>query len=312
MEYRQLGCSGVRVSVIGLGTNRFGSPPLPQEEVTRIIDYAQEAGINYIDSANSYVKTQSEATLGRALKGRWDKFVIGTKFYNPTGDGPNDRGASRYNIMNACEASLRRLQTDHIDLYYLHRWDNPTPVEETLRALDDLVRMGKVRYIACSDLAAWQLAHANLLAEVRGWSKFVVIQSEYSLLERDVEKEVLPYCRAHNVGFVPYHPLAGGFLTGKYRRGLPPPPGSRGETAPYMKKYMAGAYYYDRVEKLDAWVQARHRSLNELAEAWLLAQPQVCSVISGASKYQQVLDNVKVVDWHLTPSDLKEIDALLA
>ena len=312
MEYRQLGCSGVRVSVIGLGTNRFGSPPLPQEEVTRIIDYAQEAGINYIDSANSYVKSQSETTLGRALKGRYDKFFIGTKFYNPTGDGINDRGASRYHIMNACEASLRRLQTDHIDLYYLHRWDNNTPIAETLRALDDLIRLGKVRYVACSDLAAWQLAHANLMAEMRGWSKFVVIQSEYSLLERDVEKEVLPYCRAHHVGFVPYHPLAGGFLTGKYRRGLPPPPGSRGETAAYMKKYMAGASYYDRVERLEAWVQVRDRSLNELAEAWLLAQPQVCSVISGASRYQQVLDNVKAVGWHLTPADLKEIDALLA
>ncbi len=312
MEYRQLGCSGVRVSVIGLGTNRFGSSPLPQEEVTRIIDYAQEAGINYIDSANSYVKTESEITLGRALKGRCDRFVIGTKFFNPMGDGTNDRGASRYHIMNACEASLRRLQTDHIDLYYLHRWDPNTPIEETLRALDDLVRMGKVRYVGCSDLAAWQLAHANLLAEMRGWSKFVVIQSEYSLLERDVEKEVLPYCRAHDVGFVPYHPLAGGFLTGKYACGLPPPPGSRGETASYMKKYMAGNHYYDRVDRLRAWVQARNRSLNELAEAWLLAQPQICSVISGASRYQQVLDNVKAVGWHLTPADLKEIDALLA
>ena len=312
MEYRQLGNSGVRVSVIGLGTNRFGSPPLPQEEVTRIIDFAQEAGINHIDSANSYVQGQSEITLGRALKGRREKFVLATKFYNPIGDGTNDRGASRNHIMNACEVSLRRLQTDHIDLYYLHRWDSKTPIEETLRALDDLVRLGKVRYVACSNLAAWQMAHANVLAEVRGWSKFVVIQSEYSLLERDVEKEILPYCRAHNVGLVPYHPLAGGFLTGKYRRGLPPPRGSRGETAPYMKKYMAGDSYYDRVEKLEAWVRARDRSLNELAEAWLLAQPQVCSVISGASRCEQVADNIKVIDWHLTPSDLKEIEALLA
>ncbi len=310
MEYRQLGSSGVRVSVIGLGTNRFGSPMLPKEEVTRIIDYAQEAGINYLDSANSYMKGESEITLGHALKGRWDKFVVGTKFWFPTGDGPNDRGASRYHMMNAFEGSLRRLQTDHIDLYYLHRWDPDTPMEETLRAMDDLVRMGKVRYIACSDLAAWQLAHANLLAEVRGWSQFVVIQSEYSLLERGVEKEVLPYCRAHNVGFIPYYPLASGILTGKYRRGLPPPPGSRGETSPNMQKYMTDTYY-DRIEKLEAWVQARDRSLNQLAEAWLLAQPQVCTVISGATKYQHVLDNARAVDWRLTPGDLKEIDALI-
>jgi aryl-alcohol dehydrogenase-like predicted oxidoreductase len=310
MEYRQLGCSGVRVSVIGLGTNRYGSPLLPQEEVTRIIDYAREVGINYVDSSNSYTKGESETTLGHALKGRWDKFVVATKFWFPTGEGTNDRGASRYHILNACEASLRRLQTDHIDLYYLHRWDDSTPIEETLRAMDDLVRMGKVRYIACSALAAWQLAHANLLAEVHGWSKFVAIQSEYSLLERGVEQEVLPYCRAQKVGFIPYYPLAGGFLTGKYPRGLPPPSGSRAEWAAYMKKYMIDANY-DRVEKLEAWARARDRGLNELAEAWLLAQPQVCSVISGATKLQHVLDNVRAADWRLTPADLKEIDALL-
>ncbi len=156
MEYRQLGCSGVRVSVIGLGTNRYGSPSLPQEEVTHIIDYALDAGINYVDSSNSYTKGQSEITLGHALKDRWDKFVVATKFWFPTGEGTNDRGASRYHMMNAIETSLRRLQTDHIDLYYLHRWDDSTPIEETLRAMDDLVRMGKVRYIACSALAAWR------------------------------------------------------------------------------------------------------------------------------------------------------------
>jgi len=310
MEYRQLGCSGVRVSVIGLGTNRFGSPMLPQEEVNRIIDYAQEAGINFIDSADSYMKGQSEVTLGNALKGRWDKFVVATKFRTPTGDGTNDRGASRYHLMNTCEGSLRRLQTDHLDLYYLHRWDDTTPIEETLRALDDLVRMGKVRYIACSNAAAWQLAHANLLAEVRGWSKFVVIQLEYNLLERGAEKEVLPYCRAQNVGFIPYFPLAGGFLTGKYRRGLLPPAGSRGERAPSVQRFMTDAYYA-RIEKLEAWARARDRGLNELAEAWLLAQPQVCSVISGATKYQHVVDNVRVADWRLTPADLKEIEGLL-
>lgn len=310
MEYRQLGFSGVRVSVIGLGTNRFGSAMLPQDEVNAIIDFAAEVGINYIDSANSYMKGQSEITIGNALKGRWDKFVVASKFWFPTGEGTNDRGASRYHMMNALEASLRRLQSDHIDLYYLHRWDMHTPIEETLRALDDAVRMGKVRYVACSDLTAWQLAHSNLLAELKGWSKFVAIQSEYNLLERGVEKEVLPYCRAFNIGFIPYFPLAGGFLTGKYRRGQPPPPGSRGETAASVQRYMTDAYY-DKIEKLEAWAAARGRGLNELAQAWLMAQPQVCSVITGATKVSHVKDNVKAADWRMTPEEVNEVNAIL-
>ena len=170
MEYRQLGKSGVRVSVIGIGTNRFGSERLPQDQVNRIVDALQDLGINFIDTANSYTDTRSEQTLGEALKGRWDRFVLATKFSMPAGDGPNDRGASRYHLMNSVEASLKRLQSDHIDLYYLHRWDETTPIEETLRALDDLVRAGKVRYVGASACAAWQLARANLMAEFRGWS----------------------------------------------------------------------------------------------------------------------------------------------
>ena len=232
MEYRQLGNAGVRVSVIGLGTNRFGSPAVPATEVSRILDAALDLGINFIDSSNSYVQGQSEATLGQALKGRWNKCVVATKFVMPAGSGPNDRGASRYHMMHALESSLCRLQSDHVDLYYVHRWDPTTPIEETLRALDDLVRLGKIRYVGVSDFASWQLAHANLLAELRGWTPFVAIQSEYHMLQRSVEGEVLPYCQAYNVGFVPYYPLAGGFLTGKYRRHEPPPPGSRGESNP--------------------------------------------------------------------------------
>jgi aryl-alcohol dehydrogenase-like predicted oxidoreductase len=310
MEYRQLGFSGVRVSVIGLGTNRFGSAMLPQQDVTAIIDFAAEVGINYIDSSDSYTKGQSEITLGNALKGRWDKFVVASKFWFPSGEGTNDRGASRYHMTNSLETSLRRLQTDHIDLYYLHRWDVYTPIEETLRALDDAVRMGKVRYVACSDLTAWQLAHSNLLAELKGWSKFVAIQSEYSMLERGVEKEVLPYCRAFNVGFIPYFPLAGGFLTGKYKRGQPAPAGSRGETAASVQRYMTDAYY-DKIEKLEAWSAARGRGLNELAQAWLMAQPQVCSVITGTTKVSHVKDNVKAADWRLTAEELNEVNAVL-
>jgi aryl-alcohol dehydrogenase-like predicted oxidoreductase len=310
MEYRQLGNSGVRVSVIGLGTNRFGSEALPQEDVKDIIDAALDLGINHIDTADVYTSGRSEETLGEALKGRWDRFFLATKFYFPTGDGPNDRGASRYYTMNAVEASLRRLQSDHIDLYYVHRWDETTPIEETLRALDDLVRAGKVRYVGASEFSSWQLAYANLLAEVRGWVGFVALQSHYHMLERDVEREVLPYCQAQNVGFVPYFPLAGGFLTGKYKRDEPPPPGSRGETSDYVQQYMT-ATNYDKIEKLAAWAKARDRGLNELAQAWLLAQPQVCSVISGATKLEHVLSNAKAADWALTAEDLEEISPLL-
>jgi len=311
MEYRQLGNSGVRVSAIGIGTNRFGSEMLPQQAVSNVIDAAIDHGINHIDTSNSYMEGRSEETLGVALKGRWDKFVLASKFWFPTGKGTNDRGASRYHIMNAVEASLRRLQSDHIDLYYVHRWDEHTPIEETLRTLDDLIRMGKVRYVGVSDFASWQLAHANLLSEVRGWTPIVVIQSEYNMLERHVEREVLPYCRAHNVGFVPYFPLAGGFLTGKYKRGEPAPAGSRGESSSTVQQYMTDAYY-DQIEKLEVWAKERGRGLNELAQAWLLAQPQVCSVISGTTKLEHVLGNVKAADWALTAEDLEELNAMLA
>jgi aryl-alcohol dehydrogenase-like predicted oxidoreductase len=310
MEYRRLGPAGVRVSVIGLGTNRFGTEALPQQQVNNIIDAAAELGINHIDTSNSYTGGKSEETLGNALKGRWHKFVLATKFYMPVGEGPNDRGASRYSMMNAVEDSLRRLQSDHIDLYYVHRWDENTPIEETLRGLDDLIRAGKVRYLGASSFAAWQLAHANLLAEVRGWTPFVALQSHYHMLERAVEQEVLPYCRAHNVGFIPYFPLAGGFLTGKYRRGEPAPAGSRGESSEYVQRYMTGTNY-DKLEKMEAWVQARGRSLNELAQVWLLAQPQVCSVISGMTRLDQLMSNVKAVDWALTPEEEAEIRAIL-
>ncbi len=310
MEYRQLGRAGVKVSTIGLGTNRFGSDKLPQEDVNSVIDAALDMGINFLDSADAYTNGESEKTLGVALKGRWDKFFLATKVYFATGEGPNDRGTSRYHIMNGVEASLRRLQNDHIDLYYLHRWDNDTPIEESLRALDDLVRQGKVRYIGCSDFAAWQLARANLLAEVRGWTPFAAIQSHYHLLERGVEREVLPFCEQFGVGFVPYFPLAGGFLTGKYKRDEAAPAGSRGESSGYVQQYMT-AENYDIIEKLGEWAADHGRGLNELAQAWLLAQPAVCSVISGATKLAHVESNVRAADWQLTADDLVEINEIL-
>jgi len=310
MEFRQLGSSGVRVSVIGLGTNRFGSDKVSQSEVNNIIDAALDLGINFIDTANIYTGGRSEETLGEALKGRWDRVVLATKFRSSTGDGPNDQGASRYHMMNAVEASLRRLQSDHIDLYYVHSWDETTPIAETLRGLDNRVRSGKVRYVGASSFASWQLAHANLLAEVRGWAPFVALQSHYHMLERGVEREVLPYCEAHGVGFVPYFPLAGGFLTGKYKRGQPAPPGSRGESNRYVQGYMTDANH-DVLEQLTAWADERGRRMNELAHAWLLTQPQVCSVISGATRVEHVKSNAKAADWHLAAEELGSINAVL-
>jgi aryl-alcohol dehydrogenase-like predicted oxidoreductase len=310
MEYRQLGHSGVRVSVVGLGTNRFGSKDVPQAEVDNIIDAALDAGVNFLDTANVYNDGRSEETLGNALKGRLDKFVLATKFSYPKKDSANSWGASRYQLMQAVDKSLRRLQTDHIDLYYAHRWDDTTPIEETLRGLDDLIRMGKVCYIGASLYTSWQLAHANVLAELKGWTRFVVLQSEYNMLKRNVEREILPYCRAHNVGFVPYYPLAGGFLTGKYEIGKPPPPGSRGESVRSVQELMTETNYH-KVTKLSVWAKEQGRGVNELAQAWLLAQPKVCSVITGAKRVEQLASNVKAADWHLTGEQLKDIDGIL-
>jgi len=310
MEYRQLGNAGVRVSVVGLGTNRFGSQDVGQTEVNRIIDGALEAGVNFIDSANTYNDGRSEETLGNALKGRMDKVVMATKFNFPRKTSANSWGASRYQMMQAVEKSMRRLQADHIDLFYCHRWDETTPIEETLRGLDDLIRMGKVCYIGASLYASWQLAHANVLAELKGWTPFVVLQSEYNMLSRGVEREVLPYCRAHRVGFVPYYPLAGGFLTGKYELDKPAPAGSRGESARNVQELMVERNYHT-VTRLSAWAKDHGRGVNELAQAWLLAQPSVCSVITGAKNLEQLTSNVKVADWQLTAEQLREIDAII-
>jgi aryl-alcohol dehydrogenase-like predicted oxidoreductase len=310
MEYRQLGSSGVRVSVVGLGANRFGSQDVSQAEVSRIIDAALDAGVNFIDTADTYNDGRSEETLGHALKGRMESVVMATKFSFPRKTSANSWGASRYHMMQAAEKSLRRLQSDHIDLYYCHRWDDTTPIEETLRGLDDLIRMGKVRYIGASAYASWQLAHANALAELKGWTRFVVLQSEYNMLKREVEREILPYCRAHKTGFVPYYPLAGGFLTGKYELGKAPPPGSRGESARNVKELMTERNHH-MVGQLSVWSKGHGRGVDELAQAWLLAQPQVCSVITGAKTAEQVTGNVRAADWNLSSDQLNEIEAIL-
>jgi aryl-alcohol dehydrogenase-like predicted oxidoreductase len=309
VEYRQLGSSGVRVSAIGLGTNQFGGK-VDQRGVNEIVAAALDQGVNFIDTADVYTQGRSEEALGVALKDRRPEIILATKVFNSTGDGPNDRGASRYHIMNGVEASLRRLQSDHIDLYQIHRWDADTPIDETLRALDDLVRGGKVRYVGASNFAAWQLARSNLLAEFRGWAPFVTVQPHYHMLEREIERELVPYCNAYHVGILPYFPLAGGFLTGKYQRGQPAPAGSRGESSAYVQRYMTDANYA-RVERLAGWAQSRDHTMGELAHAWLLAQPRVSSVISGATSVEQVRGNAKAAGWKLTAEELAEVNAIL-
>lgn len=310
MEYRQLGRAGVRVSAVGVGCNQFGGK-VDRAGTRAVVHAALDAGLNFFDTADVYGgQGGSETLLGEALAGQWERVVLATKVRFAMGPGPNDQGASRYHLVNGLEASLRRLKTDHIDLYQIHEWDPATPAEEMLRALDDLVRAGKVRYIGASNFAAWQLCRANDLAEHFGWERFVTVQPHYHLLEREIEKELVPYCRYAGIGILPYFPLAGGFLTGKYRRGEPAPAGSRGERSPYVQKYLTDAHF-DRLEKLQAFAAERGRSLHALAYAWLLAEPRVASVISGATTPEQVTANAAAGEWRLTAEEYAQVRAVL-
>lgn len=310
MQYRSLGCSGVKVSVIGIGCNQFGNK-VDQAGTQAIVNQALEVGINFFDTADVYGnRGGSEDYLGVALAGQWERVVLATKGRSQMGEGPNDQGTSRYHLQNAVEASLRRLKTDHIDLYQIHSWDDTTPTEEMLRALDDMVRAGKVRYIGASNFSAWQLAHCNTLAELKGWESFVTIQPHYHMLEREMERELVPYCQWANIGILPYFPLAGGFLTGKYVRGQAAPSGSRGEKSPYVQKYMTDKNY-DVLEALKAFASARNHTLHELAFAWLLGQPQMTSVIAGATSPAQVVANAATADWTLTADELAEVRKIL-
>jgi aryl-alcohol dehydrogenase-like predicted oxidoreductase len=310
MEYRNLGKAGVKVSVIGIGCNQFGGK-VDQEGTKAIVNRALDEGINFFDTANVYGnRGGSEEYLGAALEGQRERVVIATKGRYKMGDGPNDQGASRYHILNAVEASLRRLRTDHIDLYQIHEWDEAVRVEEMLRALDDLVRSGKVRYIGASNFDAWQLCRSNDVAEMRGWEQFVTIQPEYHMLEREIERELVPYCAWANIGILPYFPLAGGFLTGKYKRGAPAPAGSRGEKSPYVQKYLTDANF-DKLDKLQAFADSRGHTLHDLAFAWLLSNKQVASVIAGATSPEQVTAHVDAVGWKLSTEELTELQQLL-
>lgn len=310
MQYRNLGKAGVKVSVIGIGCNQFGGK-VDKVGTKAIVNKALGAGINFFDTADVYGnRGASEEYLGAALKGLRDRVVIATKGRARMGDDPNDQGTSRYHIMNAVEASLRRLGTDHIDLYQIHSWDDSVSIHEMMRALDDLVHTGKVRYIGASNFSAWQLCRSNDVAEMMGWEQFATIQPHYHLFERGIESELVPYCEFANIGILPYFPLAGGFLTGKYKRGEPAPAGSRGEKSPYVQKYMKNENF-DKLDKLTAFADSRGHTLHDLAFAWLLNNKHISSVIAGVTKPEQVEANAGTVGWRLSSEEMQEVNGLL-
>jgi aryl-alcohol dehydrogenase-like predicted oxidoreductase len=311
VQQRTIGRSDLRVSAVGLGCNNFGGR-IDLEATRRVVHKALDVGITLFDTADVYgERGGSENFLGEILGPRRKDIVLATKFGLAMDDGGRMKGASRGYVMSAVEASLTRLRTDWIDLYQLHRPDPATPIEETLRALDDLVRHGKVRYVGCSNLPAWQVVEAEWTARHHGLTAFVSSQNEYSLLVRDAERELIPALEAYGLGLLPYFPLASGLLTGKYKRTLPPPQGARLSQARYSDRYFTEANW-TRVERLEEFCARRGRTLLDLPFAWLLSRPVLASVIAGATKPEQVEANVRAAAWSLSADDLAEIDRLAA
>jgi aryl-alcohol dehydrogenase-like predicted oxidoreductase len=308
MEYRQLGKSGLRVSAVGLGCNPFGSE-VDSAGAEAIVARALDLGVNYFDTADFYFEGRSEDHLGCALGKRRGDAIIATKFGNPMGPGPNDTGTSRQHIVKACEDSLRRLRTDYIDVYQIHSPDRATPIEETLRALDDLIRAGKVRYLGCSNLFEWEVVEALWVADKRNLTPFAIAQDFYNLLYRDIEKRMTPFCAKFGLGMVAYFPLAGGLLSGTYRRGVTPPPGSRGARRPSFKTWDT-ARNWEVQEKLAAFAQSRGWALPQMALAWLLSREATFTVIPGADTPDHVTINVKALEIRFSTEDLAELDRI--
>lgn len=310
MEYRQLGTSGLRVSVIGLGGNTFGRYA-DEQQTAAIVRQALESGINMIDTADVYGNGVSEELLGKAIRGHRDELVIATKVGSRMGEGPNDQGSSRRHIIAGCEASLRRLGVDAIDLYQVHWFDPLTPQEETLSALDDLVRAGKVRYIGCSNYDGWRIVQSLWISDRRNLARFVSVQPEYNLLNRDVEREIIPVCQEYGLGIIPYFPLDAGVLTGKYKPGEPVPENTRGYNNPRFEPRLQRSTL-EKVQRLDAWARESGHTVAELALAWLATRPAVSTIIAGTRRPEQVAANARAADWKLTPEDLAEVDRILA
>lgn len=314
MEYRRLGQSGLEVSSLCLGTMAFGRW-IDEAASAEIIDTAIDQGINFIDTADLYGKGQdeafkygtgdSESIIGRALKGKRDKIVLATKVGGAMGHGRNESGYSRIHIMGEVEEQLKRLQTDHIDYYQVHSFKPETPLEETLRALDDLVRQGKIRYIGCSNYAAWQIAKCHAISDRMNLEKFIAVQSEYNLLRRDIEQEILPFCKSENVGLMVYSPLARGVLAGRYRTIDDVPEDSR---AAHGEEKIKGYFTEDNFSLVGQYTSLAEKygiSLAQLSLAWVLSKPEVTTAIVGASKVHHVNDALKTVQWQL-PEDLRQ------
>jgi aryl-alcohol dehydrogenase-like predicted oxidoreductase len=313
MEYRNLGSSGLKVSTLGLGGNTFGWYIDEQDSAT-VINRALDSGINFLDTADMYDKGRSEEFVGRALKGKRTQILVASKFSFAMGDSPNERGASRWYITRAVEASLKRLNTDYLDLYQYHFPDPTTPIEETLRALDDLVKSGKVRYIGCTNFTGWQISEAQWTSRVNHLHSFVTVQTKYNLLERQIEQEIVPCCKAHGLGIIPWGPLAGGFLTGKYRRGEPPPAPAKVGMPPkaynVLYKQLITDANWEKLEKLEAFAKDCGHKVGELAIAWLLMHPWVSTVIVGATKPDQIQANLAGAAWKMTPEEVARVEQI--
>ncbi len=306
MQYRTLGRSGLKVSEICLGTMTFGRVT-DEAEAQRIVNLAFDAGVTFFDTANSYAEGRSETILGQTLKGRRHGVVVATKFTNPMGPGPNDSGMSRKHIMDAIEGSLRRLQTDYVDIYYIHHVDNLTPLEEALRALDDLVHQGKVRYIACSNYEAWRLCEALWISETRNLARFVCYQPQYSLVVRDIEAELVPLCIYKGLGIVVWGPLASGFLAGKYKPGQRVVEGTRSaENWAFFGRFFA-TNADDTLAELLKVSEELGRPPAQVALRWVLEQPGISAAIVGARTAEQFRESLMASGWRLEGEPLERL-----
>jgi aryl-alcohol dehydrogenase-like predicted oxidoreductase len=314
MRMRFLGKSGIKVSELCLGTMTFGANTrmkqlgaVDQKGADAIVGMALDGGINFFDTADIYSEGQSEEILGKALGKRRNDIVLATKVRNRFGSGPNDVGLSRHHILEGCNASLKRLGTDYIDLYLVHRFDFSRPLEETLHTLDDLVRQGKVRYIGCSNFAGWQLMKALAISEKYNWEKFIAFQGLYSILVRDMEYELAPVCVDQGLGILTWSPLAGGFLSGKYRRGQPRPKGSRLSEGNFSFNEQKA---YDIVDELDRVATAHGGTITQASLNYLLGKPGVSSVVVGIRTPEQLADNLKTTDWEMQAEEVSKLDTL--